>query len=157
MQVGFGLAHVAVVLLSALAWRADRPTYADALGVSVLLLAIWAASNVLYALFGFPPAAIGYPVLDAMGALAVLGASRSRREPWKGAVLACFVLMTAMHLAFWTNPNADALTYWKLGNLALGLQLACAALPGGGHVCGALVSGLLRRQRRGPETVDGWR
>lgn len=155
VQIGFGLSHVALVLLSAWAWRSDQARYADALGVSVLLLAIWAASNVLYALFGFPPASAGYPVLDAVGALAVLGSGREGR--WKGGVLACFVLMAGMHLTFWMQPGADPLTYWKLGNIALGLQLAFAALPGGGRVCGDLVPVLLRRLRRGPETVGDWR
>lgn len=123
----------------ALNWHANsrvRDRYIDALGISVMLLMLWALSNLLAAINTPPENMILFPALDLVGLYVAANASVARFRRWKILLSMAFLLQLAVHAAFWLGHSHTSggvsLTRYVLWLNGLFLaQLLCVAWPGG--------------------------
>jgi len=129
-MIGFGMASLAVLAVSLIAWRGEPGRYASAAGVALMLLFSWWASNSLVALYGIPDG-----VRDLIGLSVMAACWAMRPKVWKAVVGLCFAACLCAHWAFWMQPTTLAFSrYSATLDVIFAVQLAIAALPGGGHV-----------------------
>lgn len=129
------MASLAVLAVSLIAWRCEPGRYASAAGVALMLLFSWWASNSLVALYGIPDGVKAYPVIDLIGLSIMALCWAMRPKVWKAGVALAFMACLCAHWAFCMHPTTLAFSrYSAILDVIFAVQLAIAALPGGGHV-----------------------
>lgn len=108
-MVWYLVATSAVFLICFLAYRSRPAKYADLMGVSALLAIVFSIGNLLLALYRFPDALLGFPVLDLVLAAMIYRAWSRNREPWKVIMVAALVTQLMLHMV--------TIALWKMGNL----------------------------------------
>lgn len=133
------IATVLVFGICFLAYRSSPRKYADLMGVSVLLVLSFALSNLLVALYGFPPAMLGFPVIDIALAGMIFRAWSRNREAWKIVMVGSLVAQLVLHMVSIAMWKTGALTQHGLWsyvvciNAIFVVQLLTLATVGVGH------------------------
>lgn len=120
--------------LNTWALRDDYHGHVDAVGLSIMLILMWALYNL--ALVSPPGQPQNMLVLTAMDVIATgvcAAAWVTQPKPYKLILALLFVLQLALHAAFWLAWPRDGLlfNYKALLNATFALQLLTAAWPGG--------------------------
>ncbi len=133
------IATCAVFLLSFWAYLKEPRRYADLMGVSVLLTLVFAISNLVVVLYGFPEALLAFPILDLTFAVMIYRAWLKNKEKWKVVMVGALVSQLALHtstIAVWKTDQLSALGLWYYLNALNTLfivQLGALGWVGGGH------------------------
>jgi hypothetical protein len=119
----------------------------DALGLSGMLVIIWAFGRAMWVVWSPPECLALNPLIDSIAGATVFSAWVTRPRFWKFALGALFVAQVCLHLDFWLSwpQNASLYRYILLNNTLFAGQLACVLWPGGSSVArstGAWLSGL---------------
>jgi hypothetical protein len=139
MMVYYLLATVVVFGICFLAYCSRPAKYADLMGVCVLLALASTISNLLVALYGFPDALLGFPVLDLFLAAMIYRAWAKNREVWKIIMVASFVAQLMLHVvtvAMWKTGGLTQHGLWTYVVVINGffiVQLLTLASVGVGH------------------------
>jgi hypothetical protein len=133
------VATSAVFLICFLAYRSKPEKYADLMGVSAMLALVFCIGNLLLAMYRFPDALLGFPVLDLFLAGMIYRAWMKNREWWKVVMVGSLVTQLMLHcvtIAMWKTGN---LTQYGLWTYVVGInaffvvQLLTLASVGVGH------------------------
>lgn len=140
----FALLVLVPLLLNGVASRFDFKGFVDAFGISVMLIIIWAITNIMAAIFAPPLSKALHWLIDFVGLSVCIIAWRTHRERWKLVLAGLFLAQLFLHALFWvewqTQPHGNMLYNYVLGlNMIWLVQLATAAWPGGRYVVGRLV------------------
>ncbi len=144
-----------VVIPLALNWAASRydfKNYADAYGVSVMLVLFWIITNLMQFIFSPPTSKLLHPLIDFGGLAFCLLSNRANPEKWKVILGGLFLTQLGLHGLFWvewaTQPARYMLYNYQLGvNIVWLLELAVTGSPGGRYVVGRVVDWSLHRGR----------
>lgn len=156
------IATVIVFGICFLAYRSRPRKYADLMGVSVLMVLSFALSNLLVALYGFPSALLGFPVIDIALAGMIFRAWSRNREPWKVVMVGSLVAQLVLHMVTITMWKTGALSQYGLWSYVVSInavfvvQLLTLATVGVGHGLDSLRRWLSDR-RRVPAVADARR
>lgn len=123
----WGVAVALPVLLNTVTGR-----HPDAVGLSVMILLIWAMGRVFGALYTPPESMQWYPVVDCAAGITCFVAWRERPALWKLGLVTAFVLQCALHAAFWLAwPAAGSLLrYIVFNNIIFAWELCLVGGPG---------------------------
>lgn len=138
----FGLGCLATIAF------AVRTLDGNAMFLSVVLTAVWAASNV-----GWQADTLGmFPIMDLPFALIALSLWRIERRDWQLAVLMLAVAQLILHVDYAVYGRDFELTYLALLDITFGLQLLAVSSRGIGNVGSDLRRWLrlVRVDRRSP-------
>lgn len=132
-------ATVAVFLICFLAYRSKPEKYADLMGASALLALVFCIGNLLLAMYRFPNALLGFPVLDLALAGMIYRAWMKNREWWKVVMVASLVIQLMLHavtIAMWKTGGLTQYGLWAYVvsiNAFFVVQLLTLASVGVGH------------------------
>jgi hypothetical protein len=133
------------LLLNGIASRFDFKGFIDAFGLSVMIVIIWAITNLMAALFDPPMSKALHWLIDFVGLSVCIMAWRTHHELWKLFLAALFLIQLGLHALFWvewqTQPHGNMLYEYVFGlNMIWLVQLAVTAWPGGRYVVGRLLA-----------------
>ena len=138
-MLGYLAATVVVFLICFLAYRSKPEKYADLMGVSAMLALVFCIGNLLLAMYHFPNALLGFPVLDLVLAGMIYRAWMKNREGWKVVMVGSLVTQLMLHsvtIAMWKTGNLTQYGLWAYVvaiNAFFVVQLLTLASVGVGH------------------------
>lgn len=152
---GYGLLVCIPFVLNFIASRDDYKRYVDAFFMSGMLCVIWAATNLIGALWGFPASKQFHPLIDLLGLSAAVAAYMTQRQRWKLALAYLFMAQLVAHAVFWwawvSAPHGGiGRSYMLVLNLLWLAQVVCVGSPGAGRVVTIVARHRLRHGWRLP-------
>jgi len=134
----FFLALLVPVALNFVAWKKDGKEYDDAAGLTMIVVIIWAMTNLFDLFYPFPESKSLHPILDVVGGLSSLLAYRHERKAWKLFLTGLFAGQLVAHVIFgvalWLNPYAELRLHYSLWlNVLFICQVVVLSFPGGGY------------------------
>jgi hypothetical protein len=133
------VAMIAVFALSYWAYISRPRKYADLMGVSAMLSAVFVVNNLLVELFGFPEVMLAAPILDFTLSALIYRAWLANPKPWKIFMVYALVSQLALHtvaIAMWRLnelTQAGLYTYVVAVNGFFIAQLLTLGTVGAGH------------------------
>lgn len=106
--------------------------YIDAIGLSGMMVLIWALGRVLWTLMG-PPACLSLnPVIDGCAGAVAFTAWATQKANWKLCLCGLYVAQCAGHFDFWLGwpEQTDLYSYIALNNTLFAGQILCVSYPG---------------------------
>jgi hypothetical protein len=123
MMIAAAIGCLFCYVLNAAAAASDRPGYADAAGISLMLCVSYGVTNALVWAYGFPDAILFFPAFDALFAWMVWRAWVRTRETWKIAICGLLVAQLAMHVAIIASWSDGLLTLGGLRSYVLMINI----------------------------------
>ena len=152
-MIYYGLACLFIFLLTAWANADAKGRYADALGMSALLIVSYGLTNVMVLMSGLPDAILGFPIVDLIFTMMIFRAWKRENAAWKLIVAGLFVAQLTFHASFIVSWYSGHYTsrglyiYIVMLNGAFALQLLTVGSSGARHAVGRIVDYLSDRGR----------
>lgn len=128
INAAFGLGCAIVVALSLFSRRGERD---DAALVAAMLLMAWAFSKPVIYAFGWPIAAVLFPMTDCIQVIMVMDSWVGARRRWKLAIVGLLLIKLGLHVAYRVTGAHYGYDYAVALNGAFAAELAFASWPGG--------------------------
>lgn len=130
----WGLVALVPLALNFRALKTDYREHVDAVGLSLMLVILWALSNIIAMSPPGPPQnMIPLTAIDLIATAICAAAWLTQRRAYKMALAGLFVFELWQHAAFWNAwPSPGILYNYKASlNAAFALQLLVTGWPGG--------------------------
>lgn len=119
----------------------------DAIGLSGMIVMIWAVERVLWTLWTPPECMSAYPAIDFMAGVTAFVAWSTHRARYKLILAGLYVLQLMAATDFWwawafDHSSANTWRYVALNNGVYLLELLCVAWPGGSYAAHSIFSRL---------------
>lgn len=85
------------------AYSLDRERFVDAVGLSAMVLIMWAMTNLLDWKYPFPDNKSLHPLFDLAGGMTAMVAWWTARKPWKLVLVGLFLAQSVLDASFWLS------------------------------------------------------
>jgi hypothetical protein len=146
----WGLLASLPLVINLRAYALDRERFVDAVGLSAMVLIMWAMTNALDWRYPFPDNKFLHPMFDLAGGMTAMAAWWTHRKPWKLILAGLFLLQSVFDASFWLswllhkNP-AIGYNYVLWLNVVFIAQLVVLGWSGGASVARDLFARLSLR------------